>query len=210
MLPTASERCTYVITNIKACDTEEEQRYQIDYLTKEEFAMHKERIAQSLAANENDPVLKEENDEINTHEKEIERYLGKGVVKEPYTDVSALKAKLLSAVSSKDKAHARAIKSITIWSKELKINKNITLVDVPGYNAPLTMIKDQTNEMIKRADAIVMAKAFKDPDLVDTEVQIIQGLEGARRNTMPISDKIIVALTQFDPDNHKEKIQRSS
>jgi hypothetical protein len=82
----------------------------------------------------------------------------------------------------------------------LSDKENVILHDVPGYDSPITLHKQQTKAKIASVDAILYAKQFCSPDLVDCEMEILK-ISDSNNPYIKAKDKIIVALTNCDLAN---------
>jgi hypothetical protein len=173
-----------------------EQKYMIEYFTKEEFE-YKQETTTSTEKNSNymiDLIEKEKN-EIAEFSAEIYKYLGKREVIRRFESFDQVNDELKNAITYP--GHARAVKRICIWTPKLSSKENIVFYDVPGYDSPLTLHKEQTKVKIAQADAILYAKQFRFPDLVDCEIEILK-ISDVNNPFIKAKDKIIVALTNCD------------
>ena len=58
---------------------------------------------------------------------------------------------------------------IIIYSTEIKELEQAVIYDVPGFNSPTQVHKEQTIEMLKQADAIIFVSNITTPNLKDNE-----------------------------------------
>lgn len=195
LLPTESVRCTYTTTEIRSCTDANEQRYLIEYFSRAEFES-KFVDTDSISGIRGCDLLKQqEKEEIKKYQNEISSYLGKSSLTKYFASFDEVKKELRSAIA--DPGHARAVKKICIWTPELSVKENVVLHDVPGYDSPLTLHKEQTNAKIAAVDAILFAKLFRSPDLVDCEIEILE-INDLNNSYIKAKDKLIVALTNCD------------
>ena len=68
---------------------------------------------------------------------------------------------------------------------------------MPGYDSPITLHKEQTKLKIAKVDAVLYAKKFIEPDLVDCEIEILK-ITDLNDPFLKAKDKIVVALTNCD------------
>lgn len=209
LLPTDNKRCTYTITEIRSCSSIDDQMYIIEYFTKDEFNKLNIQgiipLANSLASKDYAALLQKEREEIDSLKAEINGYLGKPNVTKNFKSFDLVADELRSAIS--EPGHARAVKKICIYTPKLSDQEDIVLYDVPGYDSPLTLHKEQTKQKISHVDAILFASPFKFPSLNDCEIEILE-LSDKTDQFIDLKDKIVVALTNCDEAGSKEKYNR--
>lgn len=205
LLPTDSKRCTYTTTEIRSCSNVNDQKYLIEYFNKDEFDQLNCQDQKSLALKGYDSLLKKENEEIKALNDEITKYLGKQVVEKHFSSFSQVADELRSAISHP--GQARAVKKICIWTPELSQQENVVLYDVPGYDSPLTLHKEQTKNKLAHVDSILFASPFKNPSLNDCEIEILE-LGDKNDDFIDIKDKIVVALTHCDAAGSKNQFNK--
>lgn len=68
-----------------------------------------------------------------------------------------------------------AVKEITIWSTRLKKMSKIVLYDVPGFNSTTALHKEQTENMIDEADAVILiVDLFHGAQITSTQVEMFK------------------------------------
>ena len=167
----------------------------IEYFSKEEFEYKQESVSNVESSNYMTDLLEKEKKEINDFKAEIYKYLGQPETIRRFERFDEVNKDLKSAITYP--GHARAVKRICIWTPKLSSKENIVFYDVPGYDSPLTLHKEQTKAKIASADAILYAKQFRFPDLVDCELEILR-ISDVNNPFIKAKDKIIVALTNCD------------
>ncbi len=89
-----------------------------------------------------------------------------------------------------------AVKRVTIWSSQLQSMSNIILYDVPGFNSPTLLHKEQTRRMMDRADAIVMVTdMLSNPNIDGTQLAT---LREADSDHVQLKDKLFVFGNKAD------------
>ena len=194
--PTDERRCTYTTMEINSTDIDSgEQKYEIEYFTTEEYDNSEFKTN----------LTPEEINEMNKLNDEIKSYLNKPLKSVKFDNFDAVKADLTSAICQP--GHARAVKKISVWTQLGISNANVVMYDVPGYNSPISMHKMQTRNMIANADAVIYAKKFTTPDLVESELDILEICDSANPY-LKAKDKLIVALTCCDEAGSSGKYQK--
>lgn len=195
MLPSDEKRCTYTTTEIRSVSSVEEQKYTIEYFTQDEFK--KSEFEKKLSENEFR--------EIKTQLEEAERYLNQDVETVSCKDFKKERDKLREAICKPSKA--LAIKKICIYVRIENIDANIIFFDVPGYDSPITLHKEQTEAKIAAADAVLYVKRFIKPNLVDSELAILKICDSTNPY-IKAKDKLIVALTGGDQAASAKKYEK--
>lgn len=95
-------------------------------------------------------------------------------------------------------AYPYAVKKVTIYSTGLGEMKNIVLYDVPGFDSPTKLHKQQTKEKLLAADAIVLVTNVGDrPNLTGTQLDMLrQGI--VDEDHIPLKDKAFVFGNKLD------------
>lgn len=105
---------------------------------------------------------------------------------------------------------AIAVKEIVIRSSKLEKMKNAVIYDVPGFDSPTQMHKDQTIAKMKQADAIILIAAADKPSFNDSLVNFFSNVD-YDDDGIKISDKTFVFGNRADcaatlSDNKKKII----
>lgn len=94
----------------------------------------------------------------------------------------------------KTPAYALAVKEIIINSSQLVNMPNAVIYDVPGFNSPTQIHKDQTIEFMDKADAIVLIASAYEPSFTDS----YDLFNKADSNGIDFSDKLFVFANKAD------------
>lgn len=215
VLPNVNVRCTYTTTEVRQCLNDEEQKVKIEYLTKVDFESYENSIKSKLnvTLNESNNIKNSKKSniastDISNLEKELEEIeqtkndpIAMKILENPeshgfsqtFRDISEIKSILDKNVAKM--TVARTVKRLTIWlsSKKMKL-ENVTIFDVPGFDSPTVMHKEQTIQRASTADAIVFVKKFREPTLNDADIEMVRIFDN-HNVFIPFKEKIIVALT---------------
>lgn len=224
LLPTADERCTYTATCIKYSEhdnavirfykpSEFEQdfadklrkigirnpeSYGYQTLTQEKYTeLYNQREEDG---NRFDETLNEDILNIIRNRQAISRHLG-----EPdttYTGDELTQSEFQGFI--REPAQAIPVKEVTIGSKALCNMKNAVIYDVPGFNSPTEMHKEQTLEKMKSADAIVMVAKGDEPSITGDVLKIFR--ESDNDGTQ-LKDKLFVFANKSDRGGDFKRIQ---
>lgn len=93
--------------------------------------------------------------------------------------------------------HPYAVKSVIIKSQNLSEMRNIVLYDVPGFDSPTKLHKEQTEQMLKEADAIILVTNVGDrPNLVGTQLDMLHRVRDD--DNIRLSEKAFVFGNKID------------
>ncbi|RNA43019.1 Dynamin family [Brachionus plicatilis] len=120
LLPSKEERCTYTTTEIRSCNSEEEQKYRIEYLSSDEFQNHTNQITQLIEKNNCDKsdqpseksidssleLLKEELNDIQKYEEVSKKFLNLPPEEHKYHSKEEMNERLKKAITLPEEARA--------------------------------------------------------------------------------------------------------
>lgn len=93
--------------------------------------------------------------------------------------------------------HPYAVKNVIIQSTELQDMEHVVLYDVPGFDSPTQLHKEQTEKMLKEADAIVLVTNVGDrPNLTGTQLDMLR--KGRDEDDVKLSAKAFVFGNKID------------
>lgn len=96
-------------------------------------------------------------------------------------------------------AFAVAVKEITIHSSKLVDMQNAVLYDVPGFDSPTQIHREQTVQMMATADVIILIANAGKPSITGPQVQIFEG--EVDQDGIPFNEKIFVFGNKADTAN---------
>jgi len=96
-----------------------------------------------------------------------------------------------------DEEKARAVKSITIESTELKDMKDLIIYDVPGFDSPTNIHLEQAKKYMVEADVVIMLVSIAD------RISFVKAQSDFLNDTKDeygasLADKMIVVASKFD------------
>lgn len=227
VLPTADARCTYTSTCIRAGESdratirffsvdefngefrdklktmgiENVSTYTYNTLSKDTylglFEALPERDKREYSGTINLDVL-----EIIKHQDILSRYIGS-------TDKQYIGSELDSDEFKdfiRKPEKAIAAKEIVIESTKFNSMKNAVMYDVPGFDSPTAMHRQQTLSKMRDVDAIIMVANAKAPSLRGTEISIFKekDLDGAL-----LSEKLFVFENKVDMINDTKALEEN-
>lgn len=96
-----------------------------------------------------------------------------------------------------DPAKALAVKEIVIRSDKLSRMRNAVIYDVPGFDSPTQLHKDQTREWMKKSDAVILIVSADRPSFNDSLVQFFDNT-GKDNDGISIGQKLFVFANRSD------------
>ena len=101
---------------------------------------------------------------------------------------------------------AIAVKEIVIETTKFESMKNAIMYDVPGFDSPTAMHRQQTLAKMRDVDAIIMVANAKAPSLRGPELDILKekDMDGA-----PLSDKLFVFSNKSDMVDSYEAFEKN-
>lgn len=216
ILPTADARCTYTSTCIKPGSsnsatitflTSEElnkdlkeklaflqianaSNWNLDNLSQEKYAQLFGEIPADLQERYGDSI-NEDISEMLANKTSLRQYLNKPP--RNYSGDEIQDADFKKFIT--DPARAMAVKEIVIYSTELKEMPNAVLYDVPGFDSPTAMHKQQTLEKMNSADAIIAVADAKAPSLTGPALDVFKQTD---MDGNALSDKLFVFANKAD------------
>ena len=230
-LPSASVRCTYTTTEIRA---DEQDHALVEFYTLEEFQQRFRRMLEELGFPESEitdfsalaPARFRRVWEDICQREPMKRRLYDSTTAEDVKAILGAAPLLMSFLGQRDLAFEGAeallssefqsfitgqtnendalqrderpfaVKRVTIWSSQLQSMRNIVLYDVPGFNSPTLLHKEQTRRMMDRADAIVMVTdMLSNPNIDGTQLST---LREADEDHVQLKDKLFVFGNKAD------------
>jgi hypothetical protein len=227
VLPTADARCTYTSTCIRAgesdratirffsvdefngefCDKlktmgiENVSAYTYNTLSKDTYLRLFEALPERDQREYTDSVNQDVLDIIQNRDI-LSQYIG-------YADKQYIGSELDSDEFKdfiRKPEKAIAAKEIVIESTKFNSMKNAVMYDVPGFDSPTAMHKQQTLSKMRDVDAIIMVANAKAPSLRGTEISIFKenDLDGAL-----LSEKLFVFENKVDMINDTKALEEN-
>ena len=221
LLPTKDARCTFTSTQIEYSGDGQEDSATVSFFTSDEFDNDfKEKLGKLGFPNHERysfDTLGEKQYE-DTYEKEVSDDKKRAYGDSIHEDIVAI-IKNVESLSNllgrppiafaadkmkpsgelqeyiTEEAKARAVKQVVIRSQKLSKMKNAIIFDVPGFNSPTRLHKEQTLERMKSADAIIVIANGASPSLTGESLSILRESDG---DGNPLSDKLFVFANKID------------
>lgn len=213
MLPTDDERCTYTATCIRYADQDmatvrfyEQNKFDKDFVDKlnkvgiqnaddysyRTLSLEKyETLYEECKDNRYSENLNEDIRNIIENREELSRYLG--MSEKVYKGSELNEAEFRGFI--RRPGQAIAVEEVSIWSKELQGIQNAVIYDVPGFNSPTQMHRNQTLNKMENADAIIMVAKGDEPSLTGDVLQIFRESD---RDGTPLRDKLFIFANKSD------------
>ena len=228
LLPAKEERCTYTKSEIRAGNrdclhvyfySEEEFRerfesmlkrvgYSSDSFSIENFEAY---VAARTKADQNFADSKEIKDTCNDIRAQVkgQAILNKYIGNSPHETDDLTECQLyITGTNNGDdtqKVIPFAVKEIVIESTAVRDKiENLRFYDVPGFDSPVRLHSEQTKEMLKEADIIIMASCATRPSFTGPSLNMFSGLRDD--DDIPLKDKNLVFATQIDQADDSSRV----
>lgn len=101
---------------------------------------------------------------------------------------------------------AIAVKNVTIYSSMINDMKDSVIYDVPGFDSPTAMHREQTEDKMDDADVVVMVANAKEPSIKLQQLEIFQY---ADRFGCQVRDKMFVFANKADMVDSLEQLRKN-
>lgn len=212
LLPEDDKTTTYTSASIESSN---EDKAIIEFYSKDEFkTKFNELLKEIKIDNQNYETLtighfeylfndleNWQKDHVNTQEirnileqkKEIEEYLGSKTI-----ELSEISKESLKEYITKPEI-ARAVKRITIKSTQFKDMDNLIIYDVPGFDSPTKLHKEQALKFMKDAEIVILVHGFgNNSDLNDSQVRMLTSTKD--EFGQELAKKMIVVGNKIDKE----------
>ena len=229
ILPTKDERCTYTATSICYGNEDSaqvsfysEQEFNAEFLSKigklglplaEVPADWRQWTKELLddAIRQLSPLSAEEKNLQRDLEEILEnRSILSSLLDEKVKEFTGMELESEIKAYIEEPSKALAVKKIVISSH--KLAKNQIIYDVPGFDSPTELHKQQTREWMKKSDAVILIVNADRPSFNDSLVQFF-GTIDKDEDGIPIGEKVFIFANRADVAStlqmNLEKFRRS-
>ena len=216
ILPTKDERCTYTATRIEYSDSD--AAVVVFYKEEEINAIFREKLSamgiedvekysynQTSAATYNglfrsldsrdqdrfESTIHQDVLNIINNARSLEQFIGKP--DKNFSEQDLLSDDFKGFIEKPEKAIA--VKEVRIGSSKLGQMKNAIIFDVPGFDSPTAMHKDQTLARMKNADAIIVIANGDRPSITKGVLDVFNDRDD---DNIPLSEKLFVFANKID------------
>lgn len=124
---------------------------------------------------------------------------------ERYENVNGQRRKVVINTAVRD-AHPYAVKKVIIRSAQFAAMEDIILYDVPGFNSPTKMHQEQTEKMLKEADAIIfVTNVAENPNLEQAQLSTLSNEKNKDTYGVELKNKSFVFGNKIDRANSKQE-----
>ncbi|MBR1442992.1 MAG: dynamin family protein [Firmicutes bacterium] len=239
LLPSKEARCTFTSTQIECSKDNKNDSATVKFFTTDEFNEKFKKSLESLEIPVRDeytydilsetdymeiynkiPEHKKQSGESSVHKdiltiirnkKSLAEYLDLTPI--TFTSDEIASGELTEYIT--DDVKSRAVEQVIIYSKKLNESKmkNAVIYDVPGFNSPTALHKEQTLERMKSADAIVMVADGHQPSITEETYKILSELRKMLHESdedgKSLSNKLFVFANRTDAANEiKENVRQ--
>jgi GTPase SAR1 family protein len=207
ILPNQPERCTYTSTEILSLHPGDgEQRIEIEFMKSEELQIMQDQYKETAKGTGYEADLaKTDLSEIQKYHSNIQKLLGRQIEVFRFSDNSEVMDILAQYVA--DPSQARAVKTVKVFTRDLVSERGIIFHDVPGYDSPIQMHKNQARNELRRADAVIFVTDISaSVSLRDSQLQILQDVD-REDPSIKISNKVFFFLNKADKADSRKDLR---
>lgn len=216
ILPTKDERCTYTATRIEYSEKNEavvvfysedeinaifrEKMLAMGIDDVEKYSYNKTSVStynslfHSLDQRDQDrfeSTIHQDVLNIINNARSLEQFIGRP--DKIFSDDELLSDNFKGFIEKPEKAIA--VKEVKIRSSKLEQMKNAIIFDVPGFDSPTAMHKDQTLARMKNADAIIVIANGDRPSITKGVLDVFNDRDD---DNIPLSEKLFVFANKID------------
>lgn len=216
ILPTKDERCTYTSTKIEYSDKDEavvvfykedeindifrEKLLAMGIEDVEKYSYNKTSLStytglfnslDKIDQSRFESTINEDVKNIINNSRSLEQFIGKP--NKTFEDDELLSPDFKGFIERPEKAIA--VKEVRIGSSKLGQMKNAIIFDVPGFDSPTAMHKDQTLARMKNADAIIVIANGDRPSITKGVLDVFNDRDD---DNIPLSEKLFVFANKID------------
>lgn len=217
LLPEAQKTCTFTSASIESSS---EDKATVEFYTKDEFIDKFNNLLEEMDIESEDyysiseyklnELLKDKKEYIKNHPnvKEIKSILANKIELEKLLDNDLL---IFREVSKENITEyitnpitARAVKRINIKSTQFKDMDDLIIYDVPGFNSPTKLHREQAEKFMKDSEIIVFVHGYgKESDFDDSAINML--LTTKDEFGTELAKKMIVVGNKIDTQIHTSK-----
>lgn len=220
ILPSKEERCTYTSTRICSSDDGKDTAV-VEFFSRSEFweKFEAQLKKMGIEIKEDESIdemtlgkYKEKYDKLDAEKKQLYGHnvnqdvedslrnkdnLSKFIGSEPrtFSGKTELASKELKRFIE-DPAYALAVKNISIMSTQLSGMRNAVIYDVPGFDSPTQIHREQTVREMRKVDAIILVASADKPSFTGPIVDLFQ--KNADDDGVRFGEKMFVFANRAD------------
>lgn len=205
LLPNEQKRCTFTPTQIYSVQHDSEQRLEVYPRTAEQFEQLirdlEERAKQTDEAGQR---ARADLDTIHRHRASLDSVILGGNQKIGFTRIEDIAQPLRKYVA--DERHAHAVAEVRLYTSRLAAAEGVVFYDLPGLNSGLAKHIEDSEEMLKDCDAVILIQRSKQPSLDAFEQKLIQFVRDGDE-VVGIARKLFVFFGRIDEQGTREALE---
>lgn len=204
LLPNEDDRCTFTTTRLHSVLNQSEQRLEVRTMTSAEFNDQLAQLEELANSGFEETAAKARNnlETIRTHRSILDSLLDQQIEPIPFKNLDEIKPHLKRYAA--DERYAHAIAQVDLYTTMLANLEGIQFHDVPGIDSGLKKHEEETRDILKECDAVIMLKRLSDPAFKDSEQKILQYAKNGDRYT-PYKDKLFIFYSRIDDCKTREQ-----
>lgn len=208
ILPNQDKRCTYTTTEIRSVPSSDDQRIEVDFLTRPELDDLKRQYEQTeRGGGREGEMAGEDLHELELYSESISRLLGQDKEVYEFSDSAEVMQILDRFVA--DPSNARAVRDVKVFTSSLSDQSGIVFHDVPGYDSPITLHKEQARSELARADIVLFLTNISDTvSLRKSQLEMLDSVRDREDDSIKVKDKTFFFLNKADKSDSSNDLKR--
>lgn len=208
ILPNQDKRCTYTTTEIRSVPSSDDQRIEVDFLTRPELDDLKRQYEETeRGGGREGEMAGEDLHELELYSESISRLLGQDKEVYEFSDSAEVMQILDRFVA--DPSNARAVRDVKVFTSSLSDQSGIVFHDVPGYDSPITLHKEQARSELARADIVLFLTNISDTvSLRKSQLEMLDSVRDREDDSIKVKDKTFFFLNKADKSDSSNDLKR--
>lgn len=208
LLPNDMKRCTFTTTQLYSVDDPSEQRFEVYPKSRDQFNQMVRELEVRAQSRDTDDARRAAADleVIRKHRQTLDEVLVEGVHRFPFTRLEDIGIALKKYVA--DEHYGHAVLETRLYTNELADARGIVFYDVPGLNSGLAKQVEESEQMLKDCDAVILIQHSRRPNLEAHEQKLLQFVR-AGDEVVGIAGKLFVFFGRIDEQGTPEALHEA-
>jgi hypothetical protein len=208
LLPNEMKRCTFTTTQLYSVDDPSEQRLEVYPKSRDQFERMVSELENRARSRDSDDARRAASDleVISRNRRTLDEVLADEMQRYSFTRLDDIGAQLKKYVA--DESFGHAVLETRLYISGLATARGIVFYDVPGLNSGLAKQVEESEQMLKDCDAVILIQSSKRPNLEAHEQKLLQFVQ-AGDEVIGIAGKLFVFLGRIDEQGTAEALEQA-